>query len=358
MKFLVADSSHDAGIRRLLRETPMRGAISVTQQREPSCFDAAAVEGGEHRAIVAADDRGDVVCVGAVSIRDRFFNGRRCRVGYLGQLRLAASHAGRFDILRRGYRFFRDLLPTLRTDACFTSVATDNARARAFLERGLPGMPQYQFAGDLVTLLMPVRKWMSCGPRAEFRRQGLQVRHGFDCAETIVKLLNECGTPLQFAPAWDAAELRAMRNNNFRIVSDSTGPVACAAVWDQRACKQTVVAGYSTAMSLLRPFYNLFARVRLPRPGSVFPMAFVSHVAADRPEWIADLTALLTATARTLGVEALALALDARDPRLPAILRRFPGRRYHTRLYTVSWPDQPAAEEPDGRLFFPEVALL
>jgi hypothetical protein len=341
----------------------MRGAVLVSHQREPSCFAAAAAEGGEHHAIVAVDDREEVVCVGAVSIRDRFYNGRRCRVGYLGQLRLAAGHAGRFDILRRGYRFFRELLPTLRTEACFTSVATDNARARAFLERGLPGMPRYRFAGDLVTLLMPVRrcgKPLSLWSRHAFRRQGLHLRHGTGRPETLVGLLNGHGASLQFAPSWECAELSAMRDNNFRVVSDRNGPVGCAAAWDQRSYKQTVVAGYSWPISLLRPVYNLFARVRLPKPGGVLPMAFISHVATPLvgPEWLADLTSLLTATAHTLGIEILALALDARDPRLPTMLRRFPGRRYHTRLYTVTWHDQSVPEEPDGRLLFPEVALL
>jgi hypothetical protein len=363
MEFLVADPSHDAGIRRLLRETPMRGSIRITRQREPNYFASVAAEGGENHAIVAVDDRDEVVCVGAVSIRDRFFNGWRCRVGYLGQLRLAASQAGRFDIIRRGYRFFRELLPTLQMEACFTSVATDNIRAKAFLERGLPGMPRYRFAGDLVTLLMPVTRWgkaFSLQSRDTLRRQKLNVRHGVGCSKSLSVLLNARGVELQFAPSWDEKELTTMRDNNFCVVSDENGPVACAAVWDQRDFKQTVIAGYSKSMSLLRPLHNLFARVRLPRPGDVLPMGFVSHVATppDRPDMLAELTALLTASAQSLGIETLAVGLDARDPRLAILLRRFPGRRYQTRLYTVTWPDQPAAGKPDGRLLFPEVALL
>lgn len=85
-------------------------------------------------------------------------------------------------------------------------------------------------------------------------------------------------------------------------------------------------------------------------------MAFISHVATPlgQPDVLADLIALLTAGA----AQTLAVALDARGPRLPVMSRRFPGRRDHTRRYTVAWRGDPGSDEPDGRLLFPEAALL
>src|SRR5438105_3384302 len=47
----------------------------------------------------------------------------------------------------------------------------------------------------------------------------------------------------------------------------------------------------------------------------------------------------------------LTFAFDARDPRWPAIRRRFRPREYVTRIYTVTWPDDDAAPPiapPDG----------
>src|SRR4051795_7012975 len=82
VRFEIAMAAHDAGIRRLLRETPMRGRITVSMEHEPSHFAALAIEGPEHEAIVGLEgDR--VIAVGNVSARIRFINGQPMRIGYL-----------------------------------------------------------------------------------------------------------------------------------------------------------------------------------------------------------------------------------------------------------------------------------
>src|SRR5438093_4365727 len=87
VRFEVASRQHDATLRRLLRENPMPGRISVSLEREPSYFAAAAIEGPEHQTIVAIEgDR--VICAGSISARQRFINGQPMRVGYLGGLRM------------------------------------------------------------------------------------------------------------------------------------------------------------------------------------------------------------------------------------------------------------------------------
>ena len=91
---------------------------------------------------IVANEGGRVVCVGSCAIRERFVNGQPYRVGYLGGLRLDAPvKPDAIDILRRGYEFFRELQTDKPADFYFTSIAADNAPARKFLERGLPGMP-------------------------------------------------------------------------------------------------------------------------------------------------------------------------------------------------------------------------
>jgi hypothetical protein len=82
----LATSEDDAQLRRLLRENAISGSISVTLEREPSFFGAAAVEGREHQTVVALEqDR--IVAAGSISARHRFINGQPMRVGYLGALR-------------------------------------------------------------------------------------------------------------------------------------------------------------------------------------------------------------------------------------------------------------------------------
>src|SRR5689334_13084183 len=109
----------------------MAGRISISLEREPDYFAGADLP-GEIRQTVIARDGGGVVAVGGCTIRSRFVNGREMRVGYLASLRLDGRVAGRADILRRGYEFFRELQTEMPADFYFTSIAADNKRARQF----------------------------------------------------------------------------------------------------------------------------------------------------------------------------------------------------------------------------------
>src|SRR5438046_2897702 len=112
IQFAVVDRGDDPEIRRLLRENPIPGQISISLEREPDYFTDADLPGDMKQTIIAREN-GRVACLGHCTIRQRFINGTPHRVGYLGGLRLDSGQAGRFDILRRGYEFFR----VLQTDA-------------------------------------------------------------------------------------------------------------------------------------------------------------------------------------------------------------------------------------------------
>src|SRR5262245_37409589 len=118
-RFTVATRADDAEIRCLLRENPMPGTISLSLEREPDYFADADLAEEQKQTIVARED-GRVLSVGSCTLRERFVNGWARRVGYLGSLRLDSRAAGRFDILRRGYQFFRELQRDAPEDFYFT----------------------------------------------------------------------------------------------------------------------------------------------------------------------------------------------------------------------------------------------
>jgi hypothetical protein len=404
LQFSLATEVDDSGIRRLLRENPMAGRISLSLEREPDYFTDA--RHTEHQTIVARH-QARVVCVGTCSFRQRFVNGEPRRVGYLGGLRLDQSVAGRFDILRRGYRFFREWQHPNPADFYFTAIAADNTRARKFLERDLPGMPSYDYLGDFVTMLIPVPRRRpgqelaptpavnsprpacngvrpSSGAEMSERPAAREGSHtiaaervsapedgrtpGFGQVGTIIGLLGEHSSRYQFAPCWTAEELRALQSLNlqledFRIVRNEGKPVAGAALWDQRSFKQTVIRGYAAPLAWARPWLNFAARLwkqpALPAVGSVLAHAVVSHLAApaDQPETIAMLIHSLFPLARNKGIEWLTLGFAAADPRLAVLRSRFAAREYRSRLYRVRWLDLPGAAL-DDRLPGPEIALL
>ena len=151
----VATAADDAALRRLLRENPMRGAMSVAFEREPDFFRGAGLAGADEQTIVAHENE-RLVCMGRCVWRDCWVNGRATRTGYLGELRLDHAARGRFGILRDGYRFFRELARDDAAELYFTSIAADNERARRLLESGARGLPTYKFLAELDTLLVAV----------------------------------------------------------------------------------------------------------------------------------------------------------------------------------------------------------
>ena len=358
--FKLATPADDASLRRLLRENPMAGRIALTFEREPNYFADAGLPGIENQTIIANED-GRVVCVGNCAIRKRFVNGQVHSVGYLGGLRLDAQVAGRFDILRRGYEFFRKLQADKPADFYFTSIAADNAPARKFLERGLPGMPAYEFIGEFVTALLPVKSFIPV--RAGLKMDNLDFNELLEC-------LDKHGRSYQFAACWSERELSALQSLNlktddFRTVRDGGRILACAALWDQRTFKQTVICGYAPWLTATRPMVNFAAGIlgtpRLPAVGSMLAHAFLSHfaIAPEKMDTLHELVLKLCALAGERGLEFLTLGFAANDPRLAIIRARFKRREYCSRIYIVRWPNMGgAASQLDDRVLQPELALL
>src|SRR6184192_255960 len=147
-RFEIATPEHDSAIRRLLRDNPIAGDISVSFEREPNYFTQ--LPGAEDQAILAFDQN-RLACTGRCCIRSLFINGQPRRVGYLSELRLDWQFQGRSDILRHGYRFFESVAEAAPADFYFTSISADNKRSLRFLEANLPGMPDYKLLTGFAT---------------------------------------------------------------------------------------------------------------------------------------------------------------------------------------------------------------
>jgi hypothetical protein len=358
--FALATQADEVEIRRLLRGNPMPGRIALTFEREPDYFADADLPGTDKQTVIASENN-RVVCAGSCAIRERFINGAPRRVGYLGGLRLDARATGRFDILRRGYEFFRELQSGAPADYYFTSIAADNAPARKFLERGMPRMPAYEFVGEFVTALLPAG---GQSPNSAASESGTPE------SNELLDCLNNHGRHYQFAECWSSQELAALSKlglqmEDFYCVRAGGRITASAALWDQRAFKQTVIRGYAPWLAMARPAVNVAARIlgtpRLPPAGSTLAHAFVSHLAVDREESgpLVALIVRLRKIAARRGIEFLTLGFAANDSRLGTLRRNFRCREYRSRIYVVRWPGLGgSAQELGGRCLGPEVALL
>ncbi|HET9552787.1 MAG TPA: hypothetical protein VFP50_07455, partial [Anaeromyxobacteraceae bacterium] len=142
----------EPALRRLLRESPFAGAVSLSLEREPDFQLAAAVEGDRHDVVVARAPDGRVEGLASRSVRTAWVNGRPARLGYLGQLRAGAGGRGRVRLLRHGFRLLDAARRPDELPFDLTSIVSDNLPARRLLEAGLPGFPTYRPLGELVTL--------------------------------------------------------------------------------------------------------------------------------------------------------------------------------------------------------------
>ena len=362
LAFCFAGPADDTDLRRLLRENPIRGAISVAFTREPDYFSGTALAGGSDRTLLAREN-GRLVATGHVVTRPCWLNGEVRPCAYLGELRLDASGQGRWDIIRRGYARFAEDYAGQPADFCFTSIITDNHRASRLLERGVRGLPRYEFIGNFVTLLLPTgERRAACDYEAV---TGADVP-----LNDLACFLNESASTRQLATHWTTDLLTSLSRHglgleDFVVLRRGGKILGCAGIWDQRSFRQVRVHRYAPWLAACRPFVNLFAPLlgqpRLPAPGEILDQAFLWPLALA-PEGIAALPSLLAlarhAAARR-GLACLALGYAESDTMLAPILRQIRGRRYASRLYQVKWTGiEAAVSKLDARPCFPDIALL
>jgi hypothetical protein len=374
----LAAPSDDPEIRALLRE-PMGGGVRISLEREPDARLAGRMEGDRHVTMVARDPAGRIAAMGSRSVRTVWLDGAPARLGYIGQLRRrpeASRAAG--PLLRAGFQVLGATRAPGELPFDLTSIAAENSAARRLLERGLRGVPPYLPLAEVVTCLVPTGgrlrgQWVERVPGAGALSAGAPtIRPARTLAEVADRLARTL-TREQLAPVWTEADLasperaRGLSVRDFLVAEGAGGEVGgCAAVWDQRAFKQSRVQGYPPALGFLRPLLNPFRTLagepRLPPPGEVLRMGFLSHVAVegDDPELFLSLLQTARTAARARRLDWLATGFVRGHPLLEALLGATRPRTYETVLYALPWaPDAPLPTlGSDGRRMHVEVATL
>lgn len=365
-RFELATGADDAGLRNVLAQTPMPGAISVGFRREPSYLAAAIVEGRFRQAIAARDiTDGQIVGLGARSVSLRYVNGQPAPIGYLSSLRILPAHRNG-SLLARGYRFLHHLHEDGRTPLYLTTIAEGNQRAISLLSSGRAGLPNYHFAGHYHTAAIPRRR-ARC---TETISTEIRPATAGDLP-AIVAFLNQIGPLRQFFPCYceedfcsEQGLLRGLRPMDILLAFRDGRLAGTLGAWDQHRWRQTVVHAYSRTLRWGRPFYNAWASLRgaprLPRPGEPVRClaAALPVVAGDDPALFRSLIEAALERMADGPNEHLLLGLHQRDPLLD-VLQSFSATWYTTRLYLVSWPDgEDLLRSLDGRPPYLELGAL
>lgn len=366
-EYRVAGGEDEPRVRDILARVSTGGQIQLAFEREPDAlgagFGAIAHDFILARYLPARGTDGEHVGVCERVVRPCFVNGEIRRLPYLAGLRVVSGFRHKLLVLRGGFEAVRHLLGEPDDlPWALTSIMSDNRVARRLLGANLRGMPRYEHVGELSTFALAARE---CA-----RAPGAPERATLADLPEIAALLLRTGRERQFAPAWTLETLEAaiaagwLRIDDFLVLREGGRIRACAALWDQSAHRQIVVAGYSAWLTRLRPLVNVGARLaglpRLPAPGGQLRAAYLSHVAAADAE-PGNLVALVTAAraeAKRRGIPVLLLGWPTGDA-IAARLRDLPKQReYRSQLYCVRWPDVAAPTLDAKRRLAPELALL
>jgi hypothetical protein len=364
-----ATPGDDADVRALLKRQALPGEISLSFEREPSALGAGSIEGDVHQILIARNiTSGQLEGLASRSVRTAFVNGRPERLGYLSLLRVEPGVRGLRSLLDDGFSALRAAHATGGARFYIMSVVAGSDVARRLLfDRRSSTAPRFTLAGRYSTFAIPVRQ-----PFRASTPDGIDLMRGRDALiEDIAACLDRNLARWQFAPSWSAADLmdpvrtRGLRPDDFLVATCAGRVVGCAALWDQRAFRQTVVRGYRTGLRRVRPLINFVARPlalpRLPAVGAQLDFAYLSHLAVDdeREDVARALVRAISRLAAERGREYIVVGCGQGHPLHGAIARAARHRVYATDIHVAAWPDgQAAAAALDGRPLQPEVAVL
>ena len=373
LEFALVDTRHESHLRALVRETPLGGAIETTLRREPHYFDGAVVEGPFHQVLAArsngsadANHADGIVAMATRSVRDRFVDGVKIPVGYLGGLRVR-KNARKGLVLARGFQKLKELHEDGRTNFYLTTITEGNVAAVRSLTTRRAGLPDYHELGRYLTFILPKHAWKRARSIPEVSIRPVTPSE----FPELLAFLNLQGRSRLFFPALDADDFLRPLSTFRNLLLDQ---ILCAwrdgqivgtlAGWDQSSFKQSHVERYRGHWNWSRYVYNAAAScLRLPR----FPHAGQAlHTVTlalpvvqndDHSVWqmLLDRIRQLPVVKRS---ESLAVGLFERDPLVP-IVRTGSVHCYQTRVYVVSWdPDQVQPSQFDGRNIYLELGCL
>lgn len=371
LTYSLATAADDADLRRLLRENAFPGALSLTFEREPSFFSAAALEGPWHQTLIARTPAGELVGMGHRAVRPMYLNGQVQAIGYLSQLRLSPRYQWGLTLARtvaKGFAQYQALHADGRAPFYLLSVIEDNTPARRLLTAQLPGMPHLRPYAALHTYTIAPRHPKPALPPP----RGLTLTRATPAhLPALLACLQRNHARYQFAPYWSEQSLFTndhspdLHFENFFLVLKSDQVVGCLALWDQTRFKQTVVQRYGGVYARWRGLINIAAWAlglpHLPPPGTALHHAYASHLAVDEddPVVFGVLLRAVYHQAQAQGLAYFMLGLSAAHPLRPVLIRHYRHLTYTAQLYLVAWPDGlPALAQVDARVPAPEIAVM
>lgn len=327
---------------KLFEENAMQGWGGTVMTRQPNYLAQQHYFGEEIPFL--AEENGNIVGCYQLTKQQGFIDGQLTTLGYLNSLRVAQAYRHKIRVLKAGFQHLQQnfSLP----DYCYTSIASDNYSAQRLLEKGIKGLPQYRYVGELYTLIISKQR----AKQYDLWQPIVQAEQ-----TAWVDFYNQTASQYQLAPY--LTEQWLLNSQLMPLGYYQLGKLqACATVWQQLAFKQVKVAHYHPLINLLQPIYNSYAylakRPRLPKRYQALPQSFLAFFQSQDNSL---LISLIVDALHLCNTPLLTFSLAAKHPLLHNIINMFKPFIYKTRIYRVDFKTAPIWQDNNLHL---EAAIL
>lgn len=361
--YCIASKDDDVFLRKLLRENSMSSWVTLSTEREPNYFKGVSLMGHSHTIIAkGADNKKNIIGMFTLTNMSVHINRRKEQTGYFGSLRINSEYQHKIRFIKQGFSVVKKMIPTQTTvPFFFTSIASDNKKARRLLEANIDGMPHYSPKGQMTTMALSVKRG---------NYTGILEQATHDDLAQIVAFYNRIMSAYQFSPYLTEKWLQDLDGGNgltlddFWIARDADGIIRCClALWDQRPFKQSVIKGYRKPLMQFRWLYNVHARltkrVELPAVGNELDYVYIAFFASDDDKIALRAIQEAIYLAQRKQASSCLLGLSSKHKLLVQLQSALKPSIYRTEIETVVL-DRDKGYQPclDNLIIQPEIALL
>lgn len=327
-----ATLADDQALRELIAVPMTTKGVQISFQREPSYFKASdilyrhklhvVIEDTENQKNVACYSNGHRPCYVDKAVQN---------VRYASDLRVDPNYRGKSLVKILGAHVKQTLH---EPDFSQMIIFNDNYAARAAIQTGKIGIPDYYDEGLIETLTLThlgtkrdIDAFLEKTKQTEIGNIHSRVAQPEDipAMNTFIAAMAQ---HYNFIPAYNFEELQAghhyftgLQLSDFQLYFQNEKLIGMFGLWDQHSLKQTKILHYSPLIGVFRPVYNLLTKITkampLPKLGDSLKY-HVLHSLLSHPQHLA-LHHLMLEDAYKLskqkGVGVMSFTLSHQDPR-------------------------------------------
>ena len=328
-----AVASDEAALLKLICVPMTTKGVTISFQREPSYFNASQViyQVNDHCVVEDIATQKLVACY-SNGHRPCYINGEIQPMRYASDLRIHADYRGTTLMKEMGY-YMRKTMQ--QPDFNHMIIFNDNLAARKAVQTGKVGIPDYYEEGSVETLTLTAihrnkhKERLLIESEDQHYLSNLRIRTaGKDDIEAMNQFVQRMAKFYNFIPAYDFNELlsgskyyQGLALSDFQLYYLNDQLIGMFGLWSQSSFKQTKILDYGWTIGMIRPIYNLWAKLRgtmkLPKKGDSIKYHAL-HSLLCKPSYKALHDLMLNDAlklSKSRGVGCVSYTLSHRDPR-------------------------------------------